>query len=199
MKRKTLWLSLFLLMAVAGFASDWAVHFNFNYSSGLSDFFKLSQTTTGTDTRKIRNVLGWGFNLGLNIPVADRVALLPSVAVGFGHQKDEFFPEGDENSAVRKTHYFKIYSGNLNFTYDYLLLRNGWSSYLLSGFSVNSPDGDAAVDFQKSSYIGWQAGVGFRFRQLNNLGFNSLIYYKMLFSDEKISYVGLDVGLFFRF
>jgi hypothetical protein len=149
--------------------------------------------------QKIRNMLGWGFNLGLRIPVADRVAVIPSVAVSFGHQKDEHFPGGNENSAVRKTHYFKIYSGNLNFTYDYLLLQNGWSSYLLSGFSVNSPDGDAAVDFQKSSYFGWQAGVGFKFRQLKNWGFNSLIYYKTFFSDENISYIGLDVGLFYRF
>jgi hypothetical protein len=203
MNKKVIGLSFFLLLAVMAFPSEWALHFNFNYSSGLSDFFKLSQTFintgSGTDMQKISNKLGWGFNAGIQIPVVERVSVIPSLAVNFGYQKNEYFPNQNENLAVRKNHYFRFISGNLNIAYDYLLLNNGWSSYLLTGFSLNSPYGDAEIGFSKSSYLGWQAGLGFRFRQLKNLGFNTLLFYKTFFGDAKISYVGLDLGLFYRF
>ena len=203
MKKKAIGLPIFLLLAVMVFPSDWALDFNLNDSSGLSDFFKLSQTSintgAGTDMQKIRNILGWGFSAGIQIPIVERVALIPSMAVNYGYRKNEYFPNGDENLAVRKTSYFRIFSGNLNITYDYLLLKNGWSSYLLSGFSLNSPHGASEVGFSKSSYLGWQAGLGFRFRQLKNWGFNTLLFYKTFFGAAKISYIGLDVGLFYRF
>lgn len=203
MNKKAIGLPIFLLLAAMVFPSDWALQFNFNYSSGLSDFFKLSQTSinsgAGTDVQKIRNMLGWGFDVGIQIPVVERVTILPSLAMNFGYQKNEYFPNGDENLAVRKNSYFRFISGNLNVAYDYLLLKNGWSSYLLAGFSLNSPHGDSEIGFSKSSYLGWQAGLGFRFQQLKNWGFNTLLFYKTFFGDEKISYAGLDVGFIYRF
>jgi len=192
-----------VLFSGLGLAIDYSVNLNFNYSFGAGDFFKThEQTVTAASeetVEKMRNRLGLGFDLGVRVRLIKKLYLIPSYSLNWGHQKFEAVTVADGSAFARKNYYFQIHTGNLNVAYEYLTMKNGWTLYALTGVNFNRISADEELNFEKKSYLGWMIAQGFVYRQVQKLGFNFRAFYKTFFSAEKISYIGLDGGVMFRF
>ncbi len=203
MKKTFAILSILLLTSGLLKAIDLSLGFNLKYAYGTSAFFKTSTLQIPnngvTDIQNDRSRLGLGFGFNLNVPLINHLFLQPAISVIYGYHQTEILPGGDASKATHENYYFWIISGDLNLAYEFLRLGNGWRSYVMTGIGINPLKPAAQLTFEKKNYVGWQAGIGFKFLEIKKWGFNTLCYYKTLFSGEKMSYVGIDCGIYYKF
>ena len=197
---------LIFFLASWNFAGDFSVNLNINYNAGTSDFFKKSEIPLifqGLNfLETTHNKLGIGFNLSCNVPLKNRLYLVPGFSIVLGHQSYKY-TQVDEGSTGENdsstTSFFKIYSGELNLLYDVLVLKNGWFVNALLGLNYNNFKADVEMRADDEKYWGMMAGLGAKFYQLKHLGFQVLGFYKIAFGDERFSFVGIQSGLSYRF
>lgn len=209
MRRLALTSFFVFLFASWTFASNFSVNLGINYNAGSADFFQestLHLSYSGLNfVEKKHNQMGFGFNLGFNIPITKRLYIVPGVSMYFGHQQYEYTQvnatPGQANAGedVKDTYYFIIYSGELNLMYDLFVLKNGWHINLVLGLNYNYFKADAEMLLDDEKYWGMQAGLGARFLLLRHFGFQVLGYYRLPFSDERFASVGALAGICYRF
>lgn len=187
-------------------AGDFSLNLNINYNSGNDDFFnkaELPLTFLGLNyIETTHNKLGIGFNLGLNIPLMQRLYLVPGFNVVLGHQAYTYAMVAngtDAQTAETATHYFQIYSGELNLQYDLLVMENGWLVNAVLGLNYNKLKSDTEMRIDDDSFWGMTAGLGAKFFQLKHFGFQFLAFYKTFFGGKDYNYMGLQTGLSYRF
>ncbi len=203
MKKSFLFVLLALVLTTALAAFSPVLQVNLNYAHGISSFFEINETTKlnngEVDGVKFRNRMGLGFGASLRLPLAGGFHLQPSWNLEYGHQKYELFPGQKTVDAERRNYYFRNHSLGLNLVYDLLIMQNGWSANLLGGLNYNLVDSDEQIGLAKDSYLGWKAGLGFKFKQASKIGFFCDFFYKSFFSDQSIAYFGADIGLSYSF
>ena len=209
--KKFIFLSSFVLILTSmTFSSGYSVGFGLSYNHGISDFFEKSQnffTYNGLSfVEKKHNRIGLGFNVNVRIPVTDKISIIPGFNYNFGHQVHDF-PTNYEESNVdpntenmtKKNYYFYIYSGELNISYDLLVLKNGWNISALVGLNYNYFKADNEMLMDTEKYWGLKAGIGIAFLHLKRFGFQVSVFYRMPFNSKLFSYFGGDVGVLYRF
>lgn len=203
MKKECLFLLLALALTPALTAFSPVLQVNLNYAHGVSSFFEINETTlanNGTiDGVKFRNRMGLGFGASLRLPLARGFSIQPAWNLEYGHQKYELFPGQKTTDAQRQNFYFRNHSLGLNLVYDLLILQNGWAANLLGGLNYNLLDSDEEIGLDKDSYLGWKAGLGFKFKPASKIGFFCDFFYKSFFSDQSIAYFAVDIGLSYNF
>jgi hypothetical protein len=206
MKKLILAAFFFLLLTFSGFSTDFSVNLNINYNYGSTGFFGESQLQLSSEgmnfIEKRQNRMGLGFNTGINVPIRDRLYLVPAFSIYFGHQQYEYsqvdsWSTGEND--IKDTYYYKIYSGELSLQYDLLVLENGWHFSLLFGLNYNYFTADIEMLTANEKYWGIQMGAATRFLQLKHLGFQAAFIYKKPFGSEFASFIGGQTGLCYRF
>ena len=141
-----------------------------------------------------------GFNAGVIIPVSSKLSLIPSFTINFGHQSYEFLMiEGSSDNDVSENYSLITYSGTLAADYDILVLKNGWRIVVHLGANYNSFRADNESGIEDADYFGAEAGIGARFFQLENFGFQTFAIYKYPFSEENFRYLTIQAGFIYRF
>jgi len=204
MNKKVIIILVLALTSLPVFSSGFGIVFNVNYNIGSSDFFDKTETIYQSGGYNFleskRNKLGMGFNAGIIVPVTSKLSVIPSLTVNFGHQNYEFLrQEGISDSNIKDNYSFLIYSGEINAHYDIFVLKNGWRITMLIGANYNSFQADGESGLKETKYWGAEAGIGTKFFQLENFGFQTFLIYKYPFSEENFRYLTLQAGIIYRF
>lgn len=209
MKRNILTFALVLLMSLSLFPGDLSVNFNINYNFGTADFFNLKETTVTVDDKNFLdtrdNRMGFGFNLTVNIPVMERLYVVPGIGVVFGRQNYEYIEVDDQGDPVvsdaneAHEYYFYIYSGELGMMYDLLKFKSGWDISVLGGLTYNLFRPNEKMNLEEENYFGAQFGLGARFFELKHLGVQLFGYYRFPFSADLMAHLGAQFGISYRF
>ena len=80
-----------------------------------------------------------------------------------------------------------------------LTLKNGWRIVLHLGINYNSFKSDDETGLEDTTFWGSEAGIGVRFYQVENFGFQTFAIYKYPFSEENFRYLTLQAGIIYRF
>jgi hypothetical protein len=146
------------------------------------------------------NLMGIGIRANLNLKIAKNIYLSPSFSVYSGHQHYEYKSIGNGNGeSVLDDSFFYIFSGEFNLIYDALKFKNGWVVFALAGGTYNSLKADPEIRLDDMNEVGYQVGMGLKFRQLNHLGFQVSCIYKVPFPSENIAFGSLDAGVYYEF
>lgn len=204
MNKKVIIILVSALASLPVFSSGFGMVFNVNYNIGTSDFFDRNETTYQSSGYNFleskRNKLGIGFNAGIIIPVTSKLSIIPSFTVNFGHQSYEFAKvEETSDSDVSETYSLLTYSGAIAANYDILTLKNGWRIVLHLGANYNKFQADNESGIEDTDYLGAEAGIGAKFFQVENFGFQAFAIYKYPFSENNFRYLTLQAGIIYRF
>lgn len=204
MNKKVIILLVLALTSLPVFSSGFGIVFNVNYNIGNSDFFETTETLYQTGGYNFleskRNKLGMGFNAGVIFPVTSKLSVIPSMTVNFGHQNYEFqMQEGLSDSDIKDNYSFLIYSGEIKAHYDLFVLKNGWRITTLIGANYNNFKADGESGLKDTNYWGAEVGIGAKFFQLENFGFQTFLIYKYPFSEENFKYLTLQAGFIYKF
>jgi hypothetical protein len=204
MKRVFIIAMLTISLASLAVASDFSVSVNISSNWGVSDFFQQSQSALVQDgvnyLESVENRLGFGYSFSLNIPVMERLYVVPSLGQIRGHQQyllenvDD--PDDDPEQA---TSYFKITSFELAVLYDLFVLENGWTLDLRCGLNRNKFVADEEMGIENKNYWGLQLGVGAKFLHLKHWGFQLLGLYKVPFDSELYAFFSAQFGVIYKF
>jgi len=197
MNKKVIIILILTLISFPVFSSGLGLVFNVNYNIGNSDFFEKSERLFQSDgnnyLESIKNKLGMGFNAGVIIPVTPKLSVIPSFTVNFGHQVYELqMLEGISDADKSENYSLFIFSGELKANYDLIVLNNGWRVTLLFGANYNSFTADDEAGIEDITYWGAEAGIGVKFFQVENFGFQTFLIYKYPFSEENFRYLVRD-------
>ncbi len=204
MNKKVIILLVFTLASLPVFSSELGMVFNVNYNIGTSDFFNRTETIYNSSGYNFleskRNKLGIGFNTGVIIPVTSKFSIIPSLTVNFGHQSYEFLMvEGTSDNDVSETYSLLTYSGAIAAHYDILTLSNGWRIVFHLGANYNKFQADDESGIEDKNYWGAEVGIGAKFFQVENFGFQTFVIYKYPFSESDFRYLTLQAGIIYRF
>ncbi len=204
MNKKVIIILVLALTALPVFSSNFGLVFNINYNIGSSDFFErneiIYQSGGYNFLESQKNKLGMGFNVGIIIPITSKLSVLPSFTINFGHQNYEFLrQEGTSDSDIKDNYSFLIYSGAVKIHYDLFVLKNGWRITMLLGANHNSFKADGESGLKDMEFWGAEAGIGTKFFQMENFGFQTFLIYKYPFSEENYRYLTLQAGIIYRF
>ncbi len=192
------------LVSLPVFSSGWGMEFNVNYNIGNSDFFSRTKTLYQSEGYNFlenkKNNLGIGFTTGIIIPVTSRLSVIPALTINFGHQSYEFLrQEGQSDSDIKENYSFLIYTGSLNANYDLFILKNGWQVTFLLGTGYNDFHVDGESGLKRTNFWGAKAGIGAKFFQLKNFGFQTFLIYNYPFNEKNFTYLTLKTGIIYRF
>lgn len=204
MNKKVIIILIFAIASLPVFSSGFGLVFNVNYNIGISEFFdrteKLYQTGGFNFLESKRNILGIGFNAGIIIPVTSKLSIIPSLTINFGHQNYEFLrQENVSDSDMKENYSLLMYSGSVRTNYDLFILKNGWRVTILLGANYNAFRADGESGLEETEYWGAEAGIGVKFFQLKNFGFQTFLIYNYPFSEENFRYLTLQAGIIYRF
>ncbi len=185
-------------------ASDFSATVNISSNWGVSDFFQQSQLALTQDgvnyLESVENRLGFGYSFALNIPVTERLFVVPGFSRAQGHQ--QFLLENQDDPAEDpegSTNYFKIASFEIGVLYDLFDLKNGWKLDLRCGLNYNKFNADEEMTIGDKTYWGLQLGAGAKFLQLKHWGFQLLGLYKIPFDSELYSFFSAQFGVIYNF
>ena len=200
MKKFALLAAFVFISSSFALPADFSIHANINYSFGLNDFFDLNQVTYSFDGKnyldKTRNKMGLGFNVGLNIPLSDKLFLTPAYSFQFGHQKFESVNLGDSREDNRKNSYFNITSGELTAGYNFLEIQQTWLFSAHLGLNYNWVKADKSLNLT-DTYWGWHGGLSARFQELKRLGFQLSAILRMPFSNAYYTILVVQAGIIY--
>jgi len=204
MNKKVIIILVLALTSLPVFSSGFGIVFNVNYNIGNSDFFDKTETLYQTSGYNFleskRNKLGMGFNAGVIIPITSKLSIIPSLTLNFGHQNYEFLKlEGTSDSDIKDNYSFLFYSGEVKAHYDIFVLKNGWRITMLVGANYNSFQADGESGLEDTNYWGAEAGIGAKFFQVENFGFQTFLIYRYPFSEENFKYLTLQAGIIYKF
>ncbi len=205
MKKLFLLLTIMFLFAFQNYSSDFSVSLNSGYNYGTSDLFnKYFRDYSGNGSNfsdEIQNKMGLGFNLSFNIPVVKRFFIVSGFSINYGNQSfiHTEINEGEEPKVDKDSYYFRIYSGELNISYDLFQCKNGWHFNLLFGFNYNSIKTDENMREEDDEYWGIMTGIGARFFQHKHFGFQVLLYNQLPFKSKYWAYIGIRTGITYKF
>lgn len=205
MKKWVGFLIIFVSFATLGFSSKYSINFNMDYNYGVSDYFDVSTAFYSTDGKNFRetrdNRMGFGFSLSATIPVMDRLCVVPGISLIFGHQNYEFqeIPEAESEEAEVDTYFFTILSGRVSLLYDLLRFKSNWSLNALLGLNYNNFSPDQGMREEDDTYWSVRAGLGATFFELKRFGFQVLGFYEFPFSGDRFTFIGIQVGINYRF
>jgi hypothetical protein len=206
MKKWAGFLIIFVSLATMGFSSKYSINFNLDYNLGVSDYFDTYTTFYSYDGKNFRetsdNRMGFGFSITATIPVMNRLYVVPGFSLKFGHQNYEYqeipAETGDEDADVA-TYFFTILSGRVSLLYDVLRFTSNWNVNALLGLNINSFSGDQGMREEDDTYLSVRAGLGATFFELKHFGFQILGYYEFPFSGDKFTFLGIQIGINYRF
>ncbi|MEN8222486.1 MAG: hypothetical protein ABFR36_04425 [Acidobacteriota bacterium] len=204
MNKKVIIVLVLALATLPVFSSEFGMVFNINYNIGNSDFFDRNETLYQSGgynyLESKRNKLGMGFNTGVIIPVTSKLSIIPSFTVNFGHQSYEFAKiEGASDNDISETYSLLTYSGAVAANYDILTLGNGWRIVLHIGANYNKFQADDESGIEDTDYLGAEAGIGAKFFQMENFGFQVFVIYRYPFTESDFRYLSLQAGIIYRF
>jgi len=204
MNKKVIAILVLTLASLPVFSSGFGMIFNINYNIGTSDFFDRNETMYQSSGYNFleskRNKLGIGFNTGVIIPATSKLSIIPSFTVNFGHQSYEFaMVEETSDSDTSETYSLLTYSGSIAVNYDIFTLKNGWKIVLHLGANYNKFQADNESGIEDTDYLGAEAGIGARFFQVENFGFQTFVIYKYPFSEDNFKYLTFQAGIIYRF
>ena len=204
MNKKVIIILVFALASLPVFSSGFGIVFNVNYNIGNSDFFNRNETLFQSGgfnfLESKRNKLGIGFNTGVIIPITSKLSITPSITANFGHQSYEFsIIEGASDNDISENYSLLIYSGALSVNYDIFTFRNGWRIALHLGANYSKFQADDESGIEDTDFWSAEAGIGAKFFQVKNFGFQVFVIYKYPFSEENFRYLTLQAGIIYKF
>lgn len=187
------------------YASDFAVNLNVSYGYGLSDFFDQSQLLLSYEGKNFaetrQNHMGFGFNIGVTIPVINRLTVVPCIGLRYGYQDYQYQELTDDTDGIddKNTYFFRIVSGELNAIYDVISFKSDWYLSVMLGLTYSHfrADEDMLEDEQK--FWGFHAGLGMKLLHLKHFGFQIFAVYETPFDAGLISYLNTFAGILYRF
>ncbi len=202
---------LFSLISFSVYAKEiqkenrYSVEIAIAYGHGFSDFFESTSVTYNYDGKTFQedreNTMGFSFLLNVNIPLAEKITLIPGLSFGYGFQ-DYLYQEVSDSPQAQsesKSYNFNMLSGNMLVSYSLWKVNSDISFSLLGGLSYNIFNADNGFGIEDGSYLGAVLGGKFDFMQKSQYDLVAGATYNHAFKSEMPSFIRAYIGLKYKF
>jgi hypothetical protein len=206
MKKFIVMIIITAVFSIGIYANDYNVFFGIGYGQGLSEFFEENTVNytfdgnTFVETRKSN--LGFSFILNMNIPLTEKLSIVPGISLTAGNQEylyKELNADNQSKSNIKDSFHYRLFSGELLFSYDIIKLEKDIIMNILGGISYNSFSADEGMRIDDTNYFGAIMGLGIKFVQSDQFDLATSFTYNYAFNKEMPMFLRGTVGLRYKF